>query len=49
MVIGIWFLIGGITMVYMVGGPLWFQATDVLFAYIPMAWIGAKLAGANIN
>jgi hypothetical protein len=47
MVIGVWFLIGGITMIYMVGGPLWFQATDVLLAYIPMAWLGAKLAGAN--
>ncbi len=47
MVIGVWFLIGGITIIYMVGGPLWFQATDVLLAYIPMAWLGAKLAGAN--
>ena len=25
-------------------GPTWFAAVDILIAYIPMAWIGGKLA-----
>ncbi len=43
--IGAWFLLGGITMVVMVGGPLWFTAGDLLLAYIPMAFLGGKLSG----
>jgi hypothetical protein len=27
--------------------PLWYDAIDLIFAYIPMAWIGAKLGGAG--
>lgn len=44
MVIGVWFLIGGITVAYMLGTPLIPTAIDLIFAYIPMAWIGAKIA-----
>ena len=44
MVIGLVFLIGGISMVYMVGGPLWFIVVDLLIAYLPMAYLGGKLA-----
>lgn len=47
MVVGALFLLGGMTMVYLVGGPLWFIAADLLLAYLPMAWLGAKLAGAT--
>ena len=43
--IGIFFLLGGITMVIMVGGPLWFTALDLLIAYIPMGYLGGILAG----
>ena len=43
MVIGVLFLIGGITMVRSVGGPMWFNVSDLLLAYIPMAYIGGKL------
>lgn len=43
MIIGTIFFIGGIVMVFMLSGPLWFTAVDLLFAYIPMAWIGGKL------
>jgi hypothetical protein len=25
-------------------GPAWFAITDILIAYIPMAWLGGKLA-----
>ena len=43
--IGAFFLLGGILMVKMVGGPLWFIILDLVGAYIPMACLGAKLAG----
>ncbi len=41
--VGLWFLVGGIFMVNMVGGPLWFNTLDLLVAYIPMAWIGGSM------
>lgn len=46
MVIGALFLIGGITAGIMIGSPMWYNAIDFVFAYFPMAWIGAKLGGA---
>ena len=42
--IGIFFLIGGIMVNYMLPGPAWFAALDIIAAYIPMAWLGGKLA-----
>ncbi len=45
--IGIAFLSGGISMVYMVGGPLWFIILDLTIAYIPMAWLGHRLSAGN--
>ena len=45
--IGVFFLIGGITMVVLVGGPEWFIAADLLLAYIPMALLGGILAGGK--
>lgn len=47
MVIGVVSLLGGITAGIWLGAPLWFDAVDFIFAYIPMAWIGAKLGGAR--
>ena len=41
--IGGLFLIGGIVVNYLIPGPIWFAAADILLAYIPMAWIGGKL------
>jgi len=41
---GLW-LIGGIMMVNMVGGPPSFIVADLVFAYIPMAYLGWILAG----
>lgn len=43
--IGVFFLLGGITMVVMCGGPVWFIASDLLLAYIPMGFLGGLLAG----
>ena len=45
MLIGVLFLAGGISAVIMFGGPLWFKITDLGFAYIPMGYLGAVLAG----
>jgi len=42
--IGVLFLIGGIMVNYMLPGPTWFAAIDILLAYIPMAWLGGKIA-----
>jgi len=28
----------------MIPGPTWFAAVDIVIAYIPMAWLGGKLA-----
>ena len=47
--VGILFLAGGITAVVMLGGPLWFKVTDLLLAYIPMAYLGAVLAGRGVE
>ena len=45
--IGVCFLIGGMTMIVMCGGPAWFIAMDLLLAYIPMALLGGVLAGGK--
>lgn len=45
--LGVLFLIGGIVAVIMLPAPLWYDVIDLVFAYIPMAWIGAKLGGAQ--
>lgn len=47
MVIGIVSLLGGVAAGIWLGAPLWYDAVDFVFAYIPMAWIGAKLGGAG--
>ena len=47
MVIGVLFLIGGIAAVIMLPAPFWYDVIDLLFAYIPMAWLGAKVGGAG--
>ena len=43
--LGVFFLVGGIAAVLMFGGPLWFQATDLIAAYLPVAWLGGRFAG----
>lgn len=46
-IIGVFFLIGGIAMAVMVGRATWFTAVDLVFAYLPMAWL-ATLIGRGI-
>jgi len=43
-IVGGVFLLGGIAANFMLAGPVWFTATDILLAYIPMAWLGGILA-----
>ena len=42
--IGGLFLIGGIAVNIILAGPIWFTFADIVLAYIPMAWIGGKIA-----
>jgi len=42
--IGGLFLIGGIVVNYMLPGPTWFAVADIVFAYLPMAWLGGNIA-----
>jgi hypothetical protein len=43
-------LAGGIAMAAMLPAPLWFEALDLVVAYIPMAWlatlVGQRMVGA---
>lgn len=43
--IGVFFLMGGIASVFMLPSPVWYTIVDLLGAYLPMAFLGAKLAG----
>lgn len=47
--IGGFFLVGGIMMIRMVPSPIWFTVLDLVVAYLPMAFLGAILAGATKN
>jgi len=49
LIVGGIFLLGGIVINYLLQGPIWFTLTDIIFAYIPMAWIGGKIAKAITN
>lgn len=43
-IVGVFFLIGGIAAASTIGAPMWFNAVDIALAYIPMAYSGAALA-----
>lgn len=42
--IGMLFLYGGVKMALSLPSPLWFDVFDIALAYIPMAWLGWRLA-----
>jgi len=44
MSIGVFFLIGGTTMTYILPAPVWFICTDLIAAYIPMGYLGWLIA-----
>ncbi|MDP6684474.1 MAG: hypothetical protein QGH24_00830 [Candidatus Marinimicrobia bacterium] len=47
MVIGVFFLVGGIAATQMIPAPLWYNVVDLVFCYIPMAWLGWKFSGKS--
>ena len=47
--IGIFFLLGGISMVFIMPAPVWFIVADLSLAYIPMGLFGWKLSGEKNN
>jgi hypothetical protein len=44
-IVGGMFLAGGVYASTVIPAPTWFMATDILLAYLPMTWLGIKLAG----
>ncbi len=44
MLIGLLFFAGGLTNILMLPSPVWFSILDLTVAYIPMAYLGFKLA-----
>jgi hypothetical protein len=48
-IVGAVHLLGGIAAAFMIPAPTWFVVADLGLAYLPMAWIGGKLAGAAVR
>lgn len=46
--IGVLFLCGGVMASFMLPAPAWFIATDLLLAYLPMAWLAIWI-GAHLS
>lgn len=44
LVVGGFFLLGGIMAVMQIPAPIWFDITDLTLAYLPMAWAGWKVS-----
>jgi large-conductance mechanosensitive channel len=44
LLIGACFLVGGIANILMLPSPIWFTILDLVVAYLPMGYLGAKLA-----
>jgi len=47
--IGILFFVGGVMVSFMLPAPIWFIVVDLVFAYIPMAWIAGKLVNKMVE
>ena len=43
-IVGLFFLVGGISAAFMIGTPILPTTIDLLFAYLPMAWIAHRFA-----
>lgn len=44
LIVGVFYLLGGIVAATMIPAPGWFIATDIILAYIPTAFIAGRLA-----
>ena len=49
LVIGVVFLCGGVAASFMIPAPAWFIAVDLLLAYVPMAWLSARIGARFIR
>ncbi len=47
MIVGIFFLLGGIANTFMIPAPVWFITLDLIVAYIPMGWLGGRLRASR--
>ena len=45
LLVGVIFLAAGTYNVVTLPAPIWFEALDLIAAYLPMAWIGYRLSG----
>ena len=48
-IVGAFFLVGGIAAVTMISAPTWFMAVDLVFAYLPPAWLGGRVASRFVR
>lgn len=46
-ILGVLFLAGGIAANVMIPAPMWYRIVDLVFAYVPMAFLGWKLSGKD--
>ncbi|MBU1009978.1 MAG: hypothetical protein KKD74_07585 [Bacteroidetes bacterium] len=44
LLVGVFFLMGGIANIFMLPSPLWFSIVDLGGAYLPMGWLGARIS-----
>lgn len=47
MIVSVLFLAGGIANVFMLPSPMWFNAVDLLLAYLPMGLLAVKLVSSK--
>lgn len=47
LVIGAFFLLGGIVNVCTLPSPIWYNIIDIVFAYLPMAYLARKLVASK--
>ena len=46
LIVGAFYLLGGIMAATMIPAPMWFIILDLVVAYLPMAWIGGKFGSS---
>jgi hypothetical protein len=47
LVVGVLFLAGGVANVFMLPAPAWFNALDLIAAYLPTAWLAHRFVAAR--
>jgi hypothetical protein len=48
-IVGVFFLLGGIAASTMIPAPTWFKIVDLLFGYLPPAWLGGLVASRFVR